>query len=402
MLFLPLRVLVLNDNFFQRTAIVNMVRRLGCDAVFDAASANHAWHVLCQVGPVDIVVCDLHKDGMENLDFLRRSALSGLVRSVIINNSLAEDVQRTARQLMPLLGLKMLGEVGSPFNINALSDLLMSYKNEPTPPAVSRCMNIVVSDEEVRVAIVEGQMETYFQPKVNLINLQVSGVEALTRWNHPRGGIVSPVVFMSTIERCELLNQLFFAQLEHGLHLQRQYLMHGQPLNVAFNLQPSQLSDVGLVSRIKETLASFKLPAAGVTFELTETGLVDASAECIENLLRLRLMGCRLSIDDFGSGFSSLRRLCQLPFNEIKLDGEFIQALDDGPRSRAVISSTIALGESLGMTVVAEGIETQDQHRELVKLGCVLGQGYFLGKPMKKQELVNWLQSRAPLRGSGR
>lgn len=300
---------------------------------------------------------------------------------------------------MPLLGLKMLGEMGNPLQLDTLNGLLMSCLNQSAGPVDSTGVNVVVSEEEIRSAMASGQMETYFQPKINLVNNQVSGVEALTRWNHPRKGVVSPIVFMPTIERCGLLNQLFFAQLDHGLQLQRRCLTRGQILNVAFNLQPSQLSDVALVSRIKAALASFKLPAAGVTFELTETGLVEASAGCMENLVRLRMMGCRLSIDDFGSGFSSLQRLCQLPFNEIKLDGEFVQAMDDGPRPRAVISSTIALGESLGMTVVAEGIETQKQHNQLVALGCVHGQGYFFAKPMTKQDLDCWLQSGGPHAG---
>lgn len=396
MFFLPLRVLVLNGDFVQRTTIVNMLQRLGCDAVFNVSSANLASHVLYEVGPVDVVLCDLRIKGIDNLDFLQRSAQSGLVRSVIINNSLAEDVQRATRQLMSLLGLRMLGEISSPLQLDTLKHLLISYLNEPVISLNSGCANVVASDEEVRLAVADGQMETYFQPKINLVNNQFSGVEALTRWNHPSGGVVSPVVFMPAIERCDLLNQLFFAQLDHGLQLQRHYLTRGRYLNVAFNLHPSQLSDVGLVSRIIATLASFKLPAAGVTVELTESGLVDATAACVENLVRLRIMGCRLSIDDFGSGFSSLQRLCQLPFNEIKLDGEFIQALEEGPRCRAVISSTIALGKSLGIVVVAEGIETQEQHHQLVGMGCVHGQGYFFAKPMTKQDLNSWFQSRYP------
>lgn len=399
MLALPLRVLVLNTSFFQRATTAHMLRRLGCDVVFSASSASHAWNALYDAGPVDIAFCDLHTEGLDNLDFLQRSAKSGLVRSVIINHSLAEDVQRAARQLMPLLGLKMLGEMSNPLQLDGLHNLLKNYLNQSMAPMGLAHVNVVVTEEEIRAAMVGGQMETYFQPKINLVNNQVSGVEALTRWNHPRGGVVSPVMFMPTIERCDLLNQLFFSQFEHGLQLQRHYLTLGRSLNIAFNLQPSQLSDMTLVSRIKAALASFKLPAAGVTLELTETGLVEATAECMENLVRLRIMGCRLSIDDFGSGFSSLQRLCQLPFNEIKLDGEFVQAMDDGPRSRAVIGSTIALGEALGMTVVAERIETQEQHRQLVAMGCVHGQGYLFAKPMTKRDLDGWFQSRYPSAG---
>ncbi|WP_432755200.1 EAL domain-containing response regulator [Pseudomonas sp. WMBT8] len=393
---LPLRVLVLNDNFFQRAISVNMLRQLGCESVFSALSALDALHTLQSVGPVDVVLCDLRMHGLDSLDFLRCSAQNGLVKSVIVNSSLAEDVRRAATKLIPLLGLRMLGELGQPLQFDTLSRLLKNYLNQPATPSDSPNIDLVADEAQVRRAMECAQMETYFQPKINLLSNEVSGVEALTRWNHPTGGVVSPVVFMPTLERCNLMDELFFAQFDQGLQLQRHFLMHGTPLNIAFNLQPSQLSNAALVTRIKATLASFRLPGAGVTFELTETGLVEASATCMENLVRLRMMGCRLSIDDFGSGFSSLQRLCQWPFNEIKLDGEFVQSLGDGPRSRAVISSTIALGESLGMTVVAEGIETQEQHHQLVDLGCVHGQGYFFAKPMTKHGLESWLQSRYP------
>lgn len=393
---LPLRVLVLNDNFFQRATTVNMLRQLGCESVCSASSAKDALHTLQSVGPVDVALCDLRMHGLDSLDFLQRSAQNGLVRSVIIISSLAEDVRRAAAKLIPLLGMRVLGELGQPLQFDTLSRLLKNYFNQQTASEGSTSVDLIADEGEILSAMKYGQMETYFQPKINLLSNEVSGVEALTRWNHPTRGIVSPVAFMPTLERCNLMDELFFAQFDHGLQLQRHFLMRGTPLNIAFNLQPSQLSNVALFSRIKATLATFKLPGAGVTFELTETGLVEASATCMENLVRLRMMGCRLSIDDFGSGFSSLQRLCQLPFNEIKLDGEFVQSLGDGPRSRAVIGSTIALGESLGMTVVAEGIETQEQHYNLVKLGCVHGQGYFFAKPMTKHDLANWLQSRSP------
>lgn len=400
MLALPLRVLVLSDDFFQRAIAVNMLRHLGCDAVFSASSANHALTTLRNVGPVDIALCDLRMDGLDSLDFLQRSARGGLVHSVIINSSLTEDLLRAARQLIPLLGLRMLGEVGNPVQLGTLGKLLESHLYQSVSTAASNYADVMAGEEEIRSAVADGQMQTYFQPKINLLSNQVYGVEALARWHHPERGIVSPTVFMPTIERCNLLNELFFFQLEQGLQLQQYFLMHGTALNVAFNLQPSQLSDAALVPRIKATLASFRLPGAGVTFELTETGLVETSAACMENLVRLRMMGCDLSIDDFGSGFSSLQRLCQLPFSEIKMDGEFVQTLDDGPRSRAVIGSTLALGESLGMRVVAEGIETQYQHQQLIDLGCVHGQGYFFAKPMTTQDLCSWFKS-GRLRGGG-
>lgn len=198
---------------------------------------------------------------------------------------------------------------------------------------------VLAEIDEVRSAMQHQQMETYFQPKINLLRGDVMGVEALTRWHHPSGGVISPAVFMPTLESCGLLNELFFTQLNHGLELQRQAQSRGFWLNIAFNLEPVQLTNPDLVSTIKSVLGGYGLHGSSLTFELTESGLLEISATCLENLVRLRMMGCRLSIDDFGVGFSSLQRLCQLPFNEIKLDAEFVRG---SAASRAAWRSSAA------------------------------------------------------------
>lgn len=392
---LPLRVLVLEDHLFQRAIAVSLLKQLGCEAVFSAASGTQALEILAKVGSVDVALCDLHMEDMDGLEFLQRAAQAELVRSVIINSSLAEDVRRAARQLIPLLGLVLLGDLGKPLQSDSMEGLLKKYLSDPHKRVDQPYASSAAEPEEVRSAMASQQMESYFQPKLNLLTGEVVGVEVLTRWNHPFRGVISPAVFMSAIESCNLLNDLFFAQLEQGVVLQRQILKQGRLLNIAFNLQPVQLTDATLVSRIKGVLARHDLSGSGITFELTENGLVDASATCLENLVRLRMIGCRLSIDDFGVGFSSLQRLCQLPFNEIKLDGEFVRALDEEPRCRVVVSSTLALGEALGMTVVAEGIETPEQCQRLIELGCTQGQGYLFARPMTKTALLGWLESKA-------
>lgn len=388
-----LRVLVLEDHLFQRSIAVSLLKKLGCEAVFAAGSGAQALDILHQVGPVDVALCDLHMEDMDGLEFLQRAAQAGLIHSVIINSALAEDVRRAARQLIPLLGLVMLGDLGKPLHSDAVLGLLNKYLNDSHKQITPVRVGAAVDPEEVRSAMTQRQMETYFQPKINLLTGEVVGVEALTRWNHPFRGVVSPAVFMPAIESCNLLNELFFSQLEHGMALQRQVLMSENLLNIAFNLQPVQLTDTTLVARVKAILARHGLAGSGITFELTENGLVDASPVCLENLVRLRMMGCRLSIDDFGVGYSSLQRLCQLPFNEIKLDGEFVRALDDDPRFRVVVSSTLAMGEALGMTVVAEGIETPEQCQQLVELGCTEGQGYLFARPMTQKNLLGWLDA---------
>ncbi|MGU3347284.1 EAL domain-containing response regulator [Pseudomonas monsensis] len=390
----PLRVLVLEDHAFQRSVAVNMLRALGCREVLEASDGAEALALLESVGTVDVALCDLQMDGMDGLEFLQRVGASGQVKSVIISSSLSADLRRAVHQMVALLGMDLLGDVGKPLHAQVLADLLDKAVNRPVTPLPAATAVTLASEAAVRQALAEQQLHAWYQPKFNLHTGEVCGVEVLCRWLHPTRGIISPALFMPVLERCGLLDALLFTQLEQALLVQSSAREQGFALNIAFNLQATQLASGELTSTLLSLLARHASTGASLTFELTESGLLEAPATSLETLVRLRMMGCRLSIDDFGAGFSSLQRLCQLPFNEIKLDADFIRNLEHEPRCRAAISSTLALGETLGMSVVIEGIETDAQRRELLALGCTQGQGYWYARPMSGVDLLGWLQQR--------
>lgn len=388
----PLSVLVLEDHAFQRAVAVSMLRQLGCAAVYEAKDGAEAIALLEVVGSVDITICDLQMEGMDGLAFIQHVAASGQVGSIIISSSLSADLRRTVRQIVSLLGLEFLGDLAKPLKMESLNELLKKRLNV-------RCINSdgpkatpeMASEAQVRHAITHDQFKAYYQPKFNLSNGEVCGVEVLARWQQPGNGIVSPANFIPTLARCGLMTDLLFLQMEHALQVQKQALSRGFSLNMAFNLDSSQLASSELISTIKQLLLRHMVSGSGLTFEVTETGLLEAPAISLENLVRLRMMGCRLSIDDFGAGFSSLQRLCQLPFNEIKIDAVFVRNLEHEPRCEAIISSTLALGKTLNMSVVIEGIETEAQCMKLIEMGCVQGQGYWYARPMTGDALMGWL-----------
>ncbi len=391
---LPLRVLVLEDHAFQRSVAVNMLRTLGCEEVFEASDGAQALALLQTLGTVDVALCDLQMEGMDGLEFLQRVGATGQVKSVIISSSLSADLRRAVHQMVALLGLELLGDVGKPLHGQVLAELLDKFVHRPALPQAPAAVITLASEAAVRQALAAQQLHAWYQPKFNLHTGEVCGVEVLCRWLHPTQGIISPALFMPVLERCGLLDPLLFAQLDQALAVQRSAREQGFALNMAFNLQAVQLASGELTSRLRSLLSRHATSGASLTFELTESGLLEAPATSLETLVRLRMMGCRLSIDDFGAGFSSLQRLCQLPFNEIKLDADFIRNLEHEPRCRAAISSTLALGETLGMSVVIEGIETDAQRRELLALGCTQGQGYWYARPMSGADLLDWLQQR--------
>ncbi|MCX2899997.1 EAL domain-containing protein [Pseudomonas mandelii] len=389
---LPLRVLILEDHAFQRSVAVSMFKQAGCREVFEACDGAQALAVLQEVGPVDIALCDLQMEGMDGLEFFRQLGAGGQVKSIIISSSLSADLRRAVHQIVSLLGLELLGDVGKPLHPQVLRELLDKHRNAvPVTPATAAPLQLA-SEEEVCEALVLEQIESWYQPKFNLHTGQVCGVEVLSRWLHPQRGVLSPAVYLPILEQHGQMDRLLFAQLEQALILQREAASRGFSLNMAFNLQTAQLAGSELTTSIRRILNRHGAPGCGLTFELTESGLLEAPATSLGNLVRLRMMGCRLSIDDFGAGFSSLQRLCQLPFNEIKLDAEFVRNLEHEPRCRAAISSTLALGDSLGMSVVIEGIETDAQRLHLMALGCIQGQGYWYARPMSGEDLLAWLQ----------
>lgn len=388
----PVRALVLEAHVSQRTMAINMLQTLGCQEVFSASDGAQALEILRRVGPVDIALCDLRLDGMDGLEFLQLAAKNGLVSSVIINSSLTEDIRLAIHRLVTMLGLVVLGDLNKPLKIDALEGLLEKHireaiEDEVVPSAAVHLCNA----QEVCKAMREQQLKAYFQPKVHLLSGEAYGVEVLTRWHHPVRGVLSPAVYMPALKEAGLIDELLFNQLDQGLSLQRSAWDRGHFLNIAINLEPGQLSNVELVQSISQRLADHRLPASGLTFELTEGGLLTTPVISLENLMRLRIMGCGLSIDDFGTGFSSLQRLSHLPFTEIKLDGGFIRNLEHEPRSQIIVSSTLALGEALKLSVVVEGIETPEQYQQLVSLGCAKGQGYLFAKPMPQADLMRWL-----------
>ncbi|OPA86070.1 EAL domain-containing protein [Pseudomonas fluorescens] len=255
-----------------------------------------------------------------------------------------------------------------------------------SPPAVA----LPASEFEVRKALAEGQIQPFFQPKFNLASDAVEGVEVLTRWAHPQRGVLSPAAFMPAIEQSGLLNELFFHHLHRGLTLQKKLRGRGYSLSFAYNLEVEQLGDSDFIRRVVSALDRHGVPASGITFELTERGALHSGSIQQKSLMDLKALGCRFSIDDFGTGFSNLQRLLQGPFSEIKLDASFVRDVVHDARCKAIVAAVIQLGQALGISVVLEGIETEAQRQALIELGGITGQGYLHARPMSAGDLLVW------------
>ncbi len=225
----------------------------------------------------------------------------------------------------------------------------------------------------------------HYQPIISLKNGELIGFEALLRWSHPTRGLLSPTEFIAISEETGLIHQLGWWALQSSiqqLSLWRQRIPKDKHLIVNINVSPTQLQQTNLPSRIETLIHKSNVPKSDIKLELTESALIDSDDRGIVVLNELKKLGVNICIDDFGTGYSSLSRLHEMPVDTLKIDKSFVQRLGTPNCSRSIIQTIVTIAKSLGMSVVAEGIETPQQKLELQALGCDFGQGYLFSRPL--------------------
>jgi diguanylate cyclase (GGDEF)-like protein len=248
--------------------------------------------------------------------------------------------------------------------------------------------------EELRTALTTDQLVVHYQPKVDLDTGEVNSVEALVRWDHPTRGLLYPDAFLNLVEESGLMPALTRVVLAQALDQVAQWHAQGRPLSVAVNLSASSLVDADLPEQVASMLAARGVPPRALQLEITEDFLMADRDRAREILTKLRQSGVQISVDDYGTGYSSLSYLRDLPVDELKLDRSFVFPMADDARAAALVASTIDLAHSLGLRMVAEGVETEVAYRELARLGCDQGQGYYMSRPVPAAELDYWLNNR--------
>jgi len=241
-------------------------------------------------------------------------------------------------------------------------------------------------------AVAQHEFTVNFQPIVDLASGQVIATEALARWHHPDRGDLNPNRFLDKVERSGLLAAFSEAVLEQALHAASMLRDDGFPLPVAVNVSPRSLLDPSFPDAVQDRLVRAEVTPDMLTIELTESLTLSQLDVVDEVLRRLRDLGVRLALDDFGTGYSSLATLARVPVHELKIDRAFVAAMDSTPADAAVVRSTIELGRSLDLLVVAEGVESEEQRRRLWEQGCPAGQGHLFGRPMTIERLLTALK----------
>ena len=245
---------------------------------------------------------------------------------------------------------------------------------------------------ELRQAIEKSQFVFYYQPKIRLDTGEVTGVEALVRWQHPRDGLVLPEVFIPLMEQTGMLRALTPWILSEAMLQARAFQDLDYPVTVSLNLSVRDLQDPQLVETVTEQLQAHGVSPERLEIEITESALMSERERVQDTLARLSAMGLKIMIDDFGIGYSSLAYLKNLPVDGIKVDRSFVTAMTRNDNDAAIVHASVDLAHNLGLEVVAEGIETEDVLHRLRELGCDAGQGLYISRPLTADDLLLWLQ----------
>jgi EAL domain-containing protein (putative c-di-GMP-specific phosphodiesterase class I)/ActR/RegA family two-component response regulator len=387
-----LHFLVAEADPVQRRLLADMLAQLGASRVTEVPDAPMALRTL-QAGfspMIDVAVIDLALGGMDGMELLR--AIAGLNPSVrlIVTGDQPPGVLFSVETLVQARGVELLGTINKPVDAAKLKTLLDNY--QPPAPAPAAAASPSFSFADVGVGLQQRQFEPFFQPKIELATGQVTGLETFARWRHPEHGVLGPGAFIPALQQNGRVDFLDWTMIELSVEHCRRYHDGGIPISISLNLAPATLAQPDFVRQIGACMKRHGVLPDYLTFEMTESSILDFDVDFIERLVRLRMMGFGLAIDDYGTGRSNLQLLARIPFSELKIDRSFVDGASKKRPLGTVLKSCLGLANSLERMSCAVGVETRQDWDFLQGLGCTYAQGYHIANPMEASAFPGWLE----------
>lgn len=389
------RLLILDDDADIGATIANIARTVG----FEAMSVTESESFFAQVdtwSPSHIAI-DLVMPEVDGIEVMRRLGGAACPASIIITSGVGSRVLDAAKRSALEHGLRLGGVVSKPFT-PAKFRALLAEPGVATDARTGRAerAEVQVDAAMIQAAIVRREFTMAYQPKIACRSAAVIGSEALARWTHPVHGMIPPDRFIVAAERLGLMDPLTVHLFDIALAWFAE-IREAQDFVLSFNISRSSLGDIQLADRLARQCADHGVPPGQIILELTETSALADPTTSLDLLTRLRFKGFRLSIDDFGVGYSSIAQLVRLPFSELKIDKSFVFEAASSSEARTIIRTMVNLGHSLDLTVTAEGVEDGEALKILCEAGCDLAQGYHIARPLHASAVQAWLDGRKAL-----
>lgn len=357
--------------------------------VNECAEALRAIDDACE--PVDVFIVDIRLadgDAFQTISYLAERRFAGAL--VFITDG-APVLLNCAADLAESGGLRVLGTFERPISIRTLIDLLNRYLLESAAePRGERRIDVdpAVIDRD----LANWKIEAAFQPKVSLTSGEIAGFEALARWNHPEYGLMPPAYFLSRAEQNSLIDDLTVEMLRQSMTVLTELSALVPRAKMSVNLSGGSLTDPELPDRLLAIVEEHGIRPSQVIFEITETQIVRNRVNAVSNVNRLGLMGFGISLDDFGTGFSSLDRLKCMPFTELKVDRQFCHGAAERPQLVHILKTCHHLARELGLLLVAEGVEKEADRQLVRELGFDVVQGFCVSAAIPARRLANWIE----------
>ncbi|WP_196220587.1 EAL domain-containing response regulator [Roseibium denhamense] len=391
------KILIVDDDPFITKLTTKILTKIGYDTVLAAEDGARGLEAVEAHGP-DIIICDLNMPGMDGLEFLRHLAERNAACGIVLVSGEEKRILQTAAQLAEAHRLNVLGSLQKPIKPDPLKALLDTYAAQQE--AAKRGPIDVLSLKDIQDGLKSGCIDVFFQPKVSVADRRIVGVEALARWRGADGRLIPPIAFVPVIEDNGLIDEMTRQVFEKSIAVLADWWRKGLEISVAVNFSVDSLTRYEVFDLVSQAIAKEQADPGYVTIEVTESRIMDDIAAPLEILTRLRMKGLGLAIDDYGTGASSMQQLKRIPFTELKIDRAFVAGAPQDEEARAMLESSVSLAKRLGLSTVAEGVETETEWDLVAKLGVDVVQGYFIAKPMPADEVFVWAQEQGGLTSS--
>ncbi|MHC8300819.1 response regulator cyclic di-GMP phosphodiesterase PvrR [Pseudomonas sp. ZS1P83] len=390
----PYNILIVEDHPFQRMYLHHLFRELGDYNLHTAKDGNEALERL-QQSEFNLVLTDLLMPGMDGVQFIQQLENLRYKPDLAIMSVASRRILTAASLVAKNLGIKVVGLISKPVTASTLRTLIEQLRPVRHKELSPHREQATFDRQTLVQALDSHAFQTWFQPRISVQDDRIVAAEALVRWAHPKHGILLPGAFLPALESSGLEDRLLWRILKQAMTAQARWRERGYNIPVSINLPTHLLDNPDLADRLLEFVLHHQGEPGKLCFELLESSMPQEPSNYYAGACRLRMKGFGLAQDDFGQGYSSYLNLVSAPFSELKIDRALVQGSQDNECMSSALNSLIALGRTLGLTVVAEGVETPGQLDALRKTGCNQAQGFLISRALPvdqfEQLLVrNW------------